>query len=122
MRTIGAYGGGEPEEIQRGRGDDDECVWESNLVHFNPQEIAGLQAVLLVIRAVTTYDEVARDALSEHPNWALLHDLRTRTPYSTRSATTTAEPRRSWAFCAAAMTSCSATSSVYLLPRKTVAR
>ncbi|XP_055616153.1 nuclear pore complex protein Nup205 [Toxorhynchites rutilus septentrionalis] len=43
--------------------------------NINPQEIAGLQAVLQVIRAVATYDEVARVALCEHPNWAPLHVL-----------------------------------------------
>ncbi|XP_019530030.3 nuclear pore complex protein Nup205 [Aedes albopictus] len=43
--------------------------------NINPQEIAGLQAVLQVIRAVATHDEVARVALCEHPNWAPLHVL-----------------------------------------------
>ncbi|XP_058819266.1 nuclear pore complex protein Nup205 [Topomyia yanbarensis] len=43
--------------------------------NINPQEIAGLQAVLQVIRAVATYDEVARVALCEHPNWSPLHVL-----------------------------------------------
>lgn len=43
--------------------------------NINPQEIAGLQAVLAVIRAVATHDEVARIALCEHPSWAPLHIL-----------------------------------------------
>ncbi|XP_055585632.1 nuclear pore complex protein Nup205-like [Uranotaenia lowii] len=43
--------------------------------NINPQEIAGLQAVLQVIRAVANHDEVARVALCEHPNWAPLHVL-----------------------------------------------
>lgn len=42
---------------------------------INPQELAGLQAVLAVIRAVATHDEVARIALCEHPSWAPLHIL-----------------------------------------------
>jgi nuclear pore complex protein Nup205 len=42
------------------------------LSRINPQEIAGLQAVLLVTRTVATYDEVARVALCEHPSWAPL--------------------------------------------------
>lgn len=42
---------------------------------INPQEIAGLHAVLAVIRAVATHDEVARIALCEHPSWAPLHTL-----------------------------------------------
>uniref|UniRef100_A0A8D8J666 Nuclear pore complex protein Nup205 n=1 Tax=Culex pipiens TaxID=7175 RepID=A0A8D8J666_CULPI len=54
-----------------------ETVYRSRALsrNINPQEIAGLQAVLLVIRAVATYDEVARVALCEHPNWAPLHVL-----------------------------------------------
>lgn len=43
--------------------------------NINPQEIAGLQAVLSVIRAVATHDEIARVALCEHPSWAPLHIL-----------------------------------------------
>ena len=43
--------------------------------NINPQEIAGLQAVLQVIRVVATHDEVARVALCEHPSWAPLHIL-----------------------------------------------
>lgn len=43
--------------------------------NINPQELAGLQAVLSVIRAVATHDEVARIALCEHPSWAPLHVL-----------------------------------------------
>ncbi|XP_055523518.1 nuclear pore complex protein Nup205 [Wyeomyia smithii] len=43
--------------------------------NINPQEIAGLQAVLQVIRAVANHDEVARVALCEHPNWSPLHVL-----------------------------------------------
>ncbi|XP_065083337.1 nuclear pore complex protein Nup205 [Ochlerotatus camptorhynchus] len=43
--------------------------------NISPQEIAGLQAVLQVIRAVATHDDVARVALCEHPNWAPLHVL-----------------------------------------------
>lgn len=43
--------------------------------NINPQEIAGLQAVLQVIQAVANHDEVARVALCEHPSWAPLHVL-----------------------------------------------
>lgn len=43
--------------------------------NINPQEIAGLQAVLHVIRSVASHDEVARIALCEHPSWAPLHVL-----------------------------------------------
>lgn len=43
--------------------------------NINPQEIAGLQAVLQVIRAVASHDGVARIALCEHPSWAPLHVL-----------------------------------------------
>lgn len=43
--------------------------------NINPQEIAGLQAVLQVIRVVATHDDVARIALCEHPSWAPLHVL-----------------------------------------------
>lgn len=38
--------------------------------NINPQEIAGLQAVLQVIRVVATHDEVARIALCEQPSWS----------------------------------------------------
>lgn len=38
--------------------------------NISPQEIAGLQAVLQVIRTVATYDEVARIALCEQPSYA----------------------------------------------------
>ncbi|EDS41720.1 conserved hypothetical protein [Culex quinquefasciatus] len=41
--------------------------------NINPQEIASLQAVLPVILAVATYNEVARVALCEHPNLPSLH-------------------------------------------------
>lgn len=37
--------------------------------NINPHEIAGLQAVLAVIRAVAAHDEFARIALCDHPNW-----------------------------------------------------
>lgn len=37
--------------------------------NINPLELAGLQAVLSVIRAVATHDEFARIALCDHPNW-----------------------------------------------------
>lgn len=37
--------------------------------NINPQEMAGLQAVLAVIRAVAEHDEFARIALCDHPNW-----------------------------------------------------
>lgn len=43
--------------------------------NISPQELAGLQAVLAVIKAVATHDEVARIALCEHPTWAPLHIL-----------------------------------------------
>lgn len=43
--------------------------------NISPQELAGLQAVLAVIRAVATHDDVARIALCEHPSWAPLHML-----------------------------------------------
>lgn len=43
--------------------------------NISPQELAGLQAVLAVIRAVATHDDVARIALCEHPSWAPLHIL-----------------------------------------------
>lgn len=36
---------------------------------ISPQEIAGLQAVLTVVRAVAKHDEVARIALCEHSSW-----------------------------------------------------
>lgn len=36
---------------------------------ISPQEMAGLQAVLSVIRAVAGHDEFARIALCDHPNW-----------------------------------------------------
>ncbi|XP_037026300.1 nuclear pore complex protein Nup205 [Bradysia coprophila] len=36
---------------------------------ISPQEIAGLQAVLAVVRAVAKHDEVARIALCEHSSW-----------------------------------------------------
>lgn len=39
---------------------------------ISPQEIAGLQAVLEVIRTVATHDEVARIALCEQPSYAPL--------------------------------------------------
>jgi nuclear pore complex protein Nup205 len=42
---------------------------------INPQEIVGLQAVLLVTRTVATYDDVARVALCEHPSWSPLQVL-----------------------------------------------
>lgn len=43
--------------------------------NINPQEIEGLQAVLGVIRAVATHDEIARIALCEHPSWNPLQIL-----------------------------------------------
>lgn len=43
--------------------------------NINPQEVAGLQAVLGIIRTIATNDEVARIALCEHPSWAPLHVL-----------------------------------------------
>lgn len=42
---------------------------------INPIEIEGLQAVLAVIRAVASHDEIARVALCEHPNWNPLQIL-----------------------------------------------
>ncbi|XP_054727442.1 nuclear pore complex protein Nup205 [Anastrepha obliqua] len=42
---------------------------------INPQEIEALQAVLEVIRAVATYDELSRIAICENPNWAPLQIL-----------------------------------------------
>ncbi|XP_037928730.1 nuclear pore complex protein Nup205-like [Teleopsis dalmanni] len=42
---------------------------------INPEEIEGLHAVLEVIRSVAIYDEIARIAICEHPNWAPLHIL-----------------------------------------------
>lgn len=54
-----------------------DTVYRSRVLNrgINPQELAGLQAVLAVIRAVATHDEVARIALCEHPSWAPLHIL-----------------------------------------------
>lgn len=51
-----------------------ETVYRNRVLNrnINPQEIAGLQAVLSVIRAVATHDEIARIALCEHPSWAPL--------------------------------------------------
>ncbi|XP_023291874.2 nuclear pore complex protein Nup205 [Lucilia cuprina] len=43
--------------------------------NINPDEIEGLRAVLEVIKAVTTYDDVARIAICEHPNWNPLYTL-----------------------------------------------
>ena len=43
--------------------------------YISHQEIPGLQAVLGVIRAVATHDEVARIAICEHPTWAPLNVL-----------------------------------------------
>lgn len=43
--------------------------------NINPLEVAGLQAVLGIIRIIATNDEVARIALCEHPSWAPLHVL-----------------------------------------------
>lgn len=54
-----------------------DTIYKSRVLNrsINPQEIAGLHAVLAVIRAVATHDEVARIALCEHPSWAPLHTL-----------------------------------------------
>jgi len=54
-----------------------ETIYRSRVINrvINPQEIAGLQAVLDVIRAVANNDEVARIALCEHPTWMPLHVL-----------------------------------------------
>lgn len=54
-----------------------DTVYRSRALNRNisPQELAGLQAVLAVIRAVATHDDVARIALCEHPSWAPLHIL-----------------------------------------------
>ncbi|XP_061392742.1 nuclear pore complex protein Nup205-like [Musca vetustissima] len=43
--------------------------------NINPQEIDGLRAVLEVLRAVASHDEVARIAICEHPNWNPLYTL-----------------------------------------------
>lgn len=52
-----------------------DTVYRSRVLNrsISPQELAGLQAVLSVIRAVATHDEVARIALCEHPSWVPLH-------------------------------------------------
>ncbi|XP_055844433.1 nuclear pore complex protein Nup205 [Episyrphus balteatus] len=54
-----------------------ETIYRNRVLNrsINPQEIEGLNAVLCVIRSVATYDEMARVALCEHPNWAPLHVL-----------------------------------------------
>jgi nuclear pore complex protein Nup205 len=54
-----------------------ETVYRSRVIsrNINPQEIAGLQTVLDLIRAVAENDEVARIALCEQPSWAPLHVL-----------------------------------------------
>lgn len=54
-----------------------DSVYRSRALNRNisPQELAGLQAVLAVIKAVATHDEVARIALCEHPSWAPIHIL-----------------------------------------------
>lgn len=51
-----------------------DTVYSRNRLHvgarnINPQEMAGLQSVLAVIRAVATHDEFARIALCDHPIW-----------------------------------------------------
>lgn len=54
-----------------------ETVYRNRVLNrsINPQEIEGLHAVFGVIRSVATYDEMARVALCEHPNWAPLYVL-----------------------------------------------
>uniref|UniRef100_A0A336MB53 CSON014651 protein n=1 Tax=Culicoides sonorensis TaxID=179676 RepID=A0A336MB53_CULSO len=54
-----------------------ETIYRSRALNrsISPEEIAGLQAVLKVLQAVATHDEVARSALCEHPGWAPLHIL-----------------------------------------------
>lgn len=42
---------------------------------INPMEVEGLTSVLGIIKAVANYDENARIALCEHPNWAPIHVL-----------------------------------------------
>ncbi|KAI9590013.1 nuclear pore complex protein Nup205 [Glossina fuscipes] len=48
-----------------------ETIYRSRAVKraINPNEIEGLGVVLEVIRSVAEYDEVARIAMCEHPNW-----------------------------------------------------
>uniref|UniRef100_A0A1B0A9W8 Nuclear pore complex protein Nup205 n=1 Tax=Glossina pallidipes TaxID=7398 RepID=A0A1B0A9W8_GLOPL len=48
-----------------------ETIYRSRAVKrsINPNEIEGLRVVLEVIRSVAEYDEVARIAMCEHPNW-----------------------------------------------------
>ncbi|XP_075154690.1 nuclear pore complex protein Nup205 [Haematobia irritans] len=54
-----------------------DSIYRSRMINrnINPQEIEGLRAVLEVIRAVTSHDEVARIAICEHPNWNPLFTL-----------------------------------------------
>lgn len=54
-----------------------ETIYRSRALNrsISAEEIAGLQAVLKVIQAVATHDEVARSALCEHPGWSPLHVL-----------------------------------------------
>lgn len=42
---------------------------------INPMEVEGLSSVLSIIKAVANFDENARIALCEHPNWAPIQVL-----------------------------------------------
>lgn len=42
---------------------------------ISPLEVEGLTSVLSIIKAVANYDENARIALCEHPNWAPIQVL-----------------------------------------------
>ncbi|XP_058974470.1 nuclear pore complex protein Nup205-like [Musca domestica] len=54
-----------------------ELIYRNRIINrnINPQEIEGLRAVLEVLRAVASHDEVARIAICEHPNWNPLYTL-----------------------------------------------
>lgn len=57
--------------LRQGYCSSSETIYRSRAVKrsINPNEIEVLRVVLEVIRSVAEYDEVARIAMCEHPNW-----------------------------------------------------
>ncbi|XP_076756718.1 nuclear pore complex protein Nup205 [Xylocopa sonorina] len=48
---------------------------KSHLKGITPEEVKGLEAVLLVVQVIAKYDEISRIAICDHPGWKVLPSL-----------------------------------------------